>query len=260
MKLSLATHGSGPRTTLLVHGFLGSGRNLAGLARQWSARAPERRFLLPDLTGHGNSAPLPPGATLDTLATDLLETMEGESGAVEIVGHSLGGRVALAAARICPWRFSRITLLDIAPGPIPRRISESARVLDALLAAPPTAADRETMRAALAAPGTLSPELVEWVLMNLKPGGDGYVWRIDARALAEAAPRLNVADLWDVVERRGPPMLAVRGLRSPYVDDTDAARLRAARVHVAQLPDAGHFVHVDSPVPLLELLCREEWA
>ena len=257
MKLSLVSSGTGDRATVLVHGFLGSGRNLSGLARQWLQRDPSRRFLLPDLTGHGNSPALPPGADLDTLAADLLDTLEGESRPIEIVGHSLGGRVALAAARNDPGRFSRISLLDIAPGPIPRRISESARVLDALIDAPVTAADRETMRAALQRPSTLSPALVEWVLMNLKPGGDGYVWRIDARALAEAAPRLNAADLWDVVENADVPIVAVRGMESPYVSDDDAARMRAAGAHVTQLLHAGHFVHVDRPNELLTLLDAE---
>jgi esterase len=252
MALSMLTVGDGPRTTVLLHGFLGSGRNLMGLARLWAARDPSRRFLLPDLTGHGSSPLLPPGATLETLSDDLLASLGGED-ELELCGHSLGGRVALSAYAKSPSLVRGLVLLDIAPGPIPRRISESARVLEALLAAPATAPDRETMRAALARFG-LSAGIVEWMLTNLRSGGEGYVWRIDARALHEALPRVQSQDLWPVVEQAHIPIHAVRGGRSPYVDDADVARLRASGVRVDTLSEAGHYVHVDAPAALVELL------
>lgn len=256
MRLTTLEIGSGPRRTALVHGFLGSGRNLAGLARLWAARDPTRSFVLPDLAGHGTSPPLPPGADLHSLARDLLDTLAGAD-PVEVVGHSLGGRVALAAAQLAPERLSRVTLLDIAPGPIPLVISESARVLDALADAPVTAADRETMRRSLA-PANLTPALVEWMLTNLRAGGDGYVWRIDVKALTEAAPRMNGADLWPVVEARRVPLRAIRGGRSPYVTDADVRRFEADGCPVTTLAGAGHFVHVDAPDALVAALLREE--
>lgn len=252
--MTLASHqiGHGPLITLLVHGFLGAGRNLGGLARAWSHQDPSRTFVMPDLTGHGFSPPLPPGATLETMAKDLVELLPSQ-GTAEIVGHSLGGRVALAALRLAPERISRVTLLDIAPGPVPASISEGSRVLKALLDAPQTAADRETFRHSLLSSG-LEPAIAEWVMTNLRPGGDGYVWRIDARALAEAAPRSNAVDLWDVVESRGTRIRAIRGGRSPYVTSDDVRRFEAAGVEVATLPEAGHFVHVDALAALVELL------
>ena len=252
MALSMLTVGDGPRTTVLLHGFLGSGRNLMGLARLWSAREPSRRFLLPDLTGHGSSPPLPPGASLETLSDDLLASLP-DAQSMELCGHSLGGRVALSAYAKAPVRVSSLVLLDIAPGPIPRRISESARVLDALLAAPATSPDRETMRAALARFG-LSAAVVEWMLTNLRAGGEGYVWRIDARALHDALPRVQSQDLWPVVEAAKVPIHAVRGGRSPYVDDDDVRRMTACGVRVDTLADAGHYVHVDAPAALVALL------
>lgn len=253
MKLSSFDIGAGERRTVLVHGFLGAGRNLSGLARAWAAADPTRSFVLPDLTGHGSSPPLPEGADLETLARDLLETLP--PGPHDLVGHSLGGRVALAAAAIEPAEVASITLLDIAPGPVPREISEGARVLEALLEAPATAKDRETMRAAVASHG-LSPGIVEWLLTNLRPGGEGYVWRIDAKALAAAAPRVNAADLWSVVEGRNTPVRAIRGGRSAYVSEADVERFSRAGVSVETIANAGHFIHVDAPAELLRLLAE----
>src|SRR5947209_6440758 len=99
MRLATTRAGNGTRPVILLHGFLGSGRNLSSLARTWSQADPSRAFLMTDLTGHGVSPPLPPGATLETLARDVLDTAaaEGLRESLTVVGHSMGGRVALQA-------------------------------------------------------------------------------------------------------------------------------------------------------------------
>ncbi|HVQ77182.1 MAG TPA: alpha/beta fold hydrolase, partial [Candidatus Binatia bacterium] len=105
--LSHRRHGAGPSPVLLLHGFLGSGRNLGGLARRLAAGDPGLSVITLDLTGHGSSPPLPSGAhaapggaDLAMLAGDVLATADalGLRAPVPIVGHSLGGRVALRAA------------------------------------------------------------------------------------------------------------------------------------------------------------------
>jgi pimeloyl-ACP methyl ester carboxylesterase len=254
MTLASLTVGTGPRLTLLVHGFLGSGRNLSALARAWQAQDPSRTFVLPDLTGHGASPPLPASASTRDMARDVAALVPAGIRA-DVVGHSLGGRVALSMLENSPEKLNSVTLLDIAPGPVPPNISESARVLEALLAAPAHAPDRETMRRALASHG-LAPAIVEWVLTNLRATPQGYEWRIDPHALASAAPRVNGADLWHAVEQRAVPLRAIRGGRSPYVTEADARRLESLGVTVETLPGAGHFVHVDDLPGLVALLAR----
>lgn len=249
--------GDGPRAVLLLHGFLGSGRNLASLARAWAQASPDLRFILPDLTGHGTSPPLPPGAGVHELGRDVLETARalGLPRPLTIVGHSLGGRVALAAALAEPGAVGDVTLLDIAPGPIEGSRAESTKVVDALERMPAHVASRARMRELLEEQG-LSRWVVEWVLTNLVPHGEGYGWRFDRAALAALHPRVNAADLWGAVERRAARVSAVRGERSPYVSDGDVARLRAAGCPVETLPGVGHFPHVDAPEALLAALRR----
>ena len=131
--------GEGPREVVLLHGFLGSGQNLRGLARRWGERAPGR-FLFPDLRGHGTSPPLTADSDLAQLAADVMATAAaaGFTPPLTLVGHSLGGRVALAAgpARARPDEGGG------AAGHHPRAIdpdaSESRGVLD-LLRPHPTA-------------------------------------------------------------------------------------------------------------------------
>ena len=64
--------GEGERAVVLLHGLLGSARNLATLARTLVERDPTLVVISLDLTGHGASPPLPPGVDSGTLATDVL--------------------------------------------------------------------------------------------------------------------------------------------------------------------------------------------
>lgn len=255
--LSLSRTGNGPHTTVLLHGFLGSGRNLSTLARRWSAADPSLTLLVPDLTGHGTSPALPPDATLADVASDLLTTLEEEVGTapVDVVGHSLGGRVALTAADLAPERIRHITLLDIAAGPIGKAGGESDRILARVVAAPDRPASREEAREFLLE-GNLKPGIVEWVLTNLVAADEGYAWRIDRKALESFRRAMSDADLWPVVERFGDRVRCIRGGASPYVRDEDVERFRSAGVRVDTIEGAGHFVHVDKPKELLELLTQ----
>lgn len=253
--LAAFTVGTGAEPVVLLHGFLGSGKNLRTLAARWAERAPGRRFLLPDLSGHGDSPPLGPDADLDAVATAVLDTAAraGFAPPLALVGHSLGGRVALAAARVAPGALAEVVLLDIAPGSFDPARAPTRPVLDLLLAAPDTAADRREMRSFFVQ-GGLSPALADWLLMNLRQENGRFAWRIDRRALAALHDRSSRDDLWPVVESRAVPIRCVRGGRSPYVGDADAARLRAAGCPVETLPEAGHYLHVDALEALLDVL------
>ena len=245
--------GEGQRPTVLLHGFLGTGRNLRSLAVAWSQADTSRRFLLPDLTGHGASPRLPPGATLSTLAADVVETARaaGLVGPLELVGHSLGGRVSLAASLRAPGDVASVALLDIAPSSIPTALSESGKVMEKLRDAPPSAPDRRAMRAELMGRG-LSGHLSDWLLMNLESVPEGGVrWRFDRESLAEFHGRVNGEDLWAALTRPGAKVRCIRGGRAHYVSDEDMARMESLGCPVATLPEAGHFVHVDAPDALL---------
>jgi esterase len=250
--------GEGPREVVLLHGFLGSGQNLRGLAKRWGERAPAR-FLVPDLRGHGTSPRLTPDSDLDQLAADVLATAAaaGFTPPLTLVGHSLGGRVALAAARRAPDQVREVVLLDITPGAIDPRTSESRGVLDLLVAAPATAPDRRTMRGHFVDAG-LSAGLADWLLMNLEPdpAGGGYHWRCDRQAFLDLHERFTREDLWPVVDKGEVPLQVIRGGRSHYVSDADAARLQASGVPVETLPGSGHHVHVEALDALVDVLAR----
>jgi pimeloyl-ACP methyl ester carboxylesterase len=236
----------------LLHGLLGSARNLATLARGLAGRG-DLDVVAFDLTGHGDSPPLPPDADTATLAADVLGSARALGLAVPltIAGHSLGGRVALRAAALAPAAVGDVTLLDIGPGPL-EGTGVTGQVLDAVLRLPDSFASRGEARTALTA-AELAPALADWLLLNVEAAGDRYRWRIDRRALAALHARIGREDLWPVVE--GPrdwTLRCVRGAASPYVSERDAQRLQAAGCPVETIEGAGHFLHAERPAEVLE--------
>ena len=239
--------GDGPRPVVLLHGFLGSARNLSTLARMLVERDPGLGVVALDLTGHGASPPLPPGADSTTLARDVLATTRalGLAEPLSVVGHSLGGRVALRAALLEPTALAAVIFLDVAPGPLPE--AGIARVLDAVRRAPARVTTRGQARAHLVADG-VPATLADWLLLNLEPADGGYRWRIDREALAALHARIVGEDLWPAVEgRRAYAPRCIRAGASGYVTEADAHRLEAANCPVVTIPGADHFLHAERP-------------
>ena len=233
---------------MLLHGLLGSARNLSTLARLLSSHSPQFSVVALDLPGHGSSPPLPPAADSDLIAREVLAALATLDLAppLSLVGHSLGGRVALRAAQRDPAAVASVTLLDIAPGPLPAG-GEVARVLDVLLGAPDVVASRADARAFLVGAG-LNAALAEWLLLNLESTDGGYRWKVDRRALAALHARIATEDLWPAVEgSRKYAVGCVRGGASGYVSDADARRLQGAGCPVVTVDGAGHFLHAERP-------------
>ena len=93
-----------------LHGVTAHGRRYRKLAEE---RLGDRfRVLAPDLRGHGFSNWEPPW-TIATHAHDVLETLDAVGvGRAAWIGHSFGGRLALAVAALAPERMERVILLD----------------------------------------------------------------------------------------------------------------------------------------------------
>lgn len=115
--------GEGP-SLVLVHGYGGSAWNWAELAPLLTGR----RLLVPDLPGHGASSPLPAARTLTAYADVLSAVCEAEGAdRVDVVGHSLGGVVALRLAERRPELVRRLVLAAAAG------ISTSTRLAEAFI-------------------------------------------------------------------------------------------------------------------------------
>src|SRR5262245_29811174 len=110
--------GAGARPLVLVHGFSGFRQDFA---TQQAALARVGRVLAPDLRGHGESSKPGDAAayTLALLAEDLLAFLDALGvERCDLLGHSMGGMLALRAALRAPERIASLVLMDTAPGPL----------------------------------------------------------------------------------------------------------------------------------------------
>ena len=235
---------------VLLHGLFGQSRNLGVVARGLAADG--RRVLSLDLRNHGRS-PHAADMRYPTMAADVSETLEdmGASPAA-VIGHSLGGKVAMRLALDNPEAVSRLVIADIAPRPYEPHFRELSAAMAALDLPRLTRASADAALAA-AVPDTDAP-LRAFLLQNatMGPGGE---WRIGLQEIRDA---LTDIEAWPDTGGKtfSGPALALTGARSRYVRPDDHARLRALfpRIEFAAVPDAGHWLHADNPAGVTQAL------
>lgn len=250
------------RWMLFLHGILGRGVNWRGFARRVVKRSPDWGGLLVDLRAHGDSRDVPPPDSLAACAEDLVKLAESREAPVEgVLGHSFGGKVALAYAAEYE-ALRKLFVIDSYPGDRPdQRGSEHVlRVIEMLDALPARFADRPAFLAHVRDAG-FSEGLARWLSQSLDPLGDGYEFGLDLPRIRTLLADYFERDLFEVIDppRAGLDVHLVVGADSDVHDGEAEARVRdldarhlGVTLHVIE--GAGHWVHVDAPEALGAIL------
>ena len=256
--------GSPEKWCLVLHGILGSGANFRAVARALTEARPEWGTLLVDLRMHGRSQDMEGEHTVTNAARDLFRVVEQAPGPVRgIMGHSFGGKVALAHLGMLEQPLERAWILDSNPGPRPDRAGsdETRAVLDMLDELPARFPDRAAFVAHVVERG-FSQMLGQWLAMNLIREEDGgFRFGLQLSAIRSLLDDYFELDLWPVIEQSATPIELVIAGRSQVFGAADrqratqSAQRRGVRVH--DMPDAGHWLHVDDPEGLHTLLVAE---
>ena len=237
MKLNTVVAGDGPPVALL-HGLFGRAQNLAALARRLS---PHARVISLDLRNHGAS-PHAPGMGYEALAADVMETLAALNALpVALLGHSMGGKAAMAAALLAPEQVTRLLVADIAPIAYAHHNAGVAAAMEALTLHP--GLTRAEASAALE-PAVPDATVRAFLLQNLSFSPPA--WRI---GVAEIASDIAAIESWPALPGAAfdGPSLFVRGARSDYVQDADlpAITVLFPRAELVTVQDAGHWLHAD---------------
>ena len=253
----------------VCHGILGSRRNWRSFARRLLLDLPGWRIVLVDHRQHGESLDAPPPHTVEACAEDL-EALAASMGAAPrvVVGHSFGGKVALALAQRRPAGLQQVWSLDAVPAasepPAPGEVGPEAVIAAMRTVLMPQPSRRRVLDALQAA--GLDPAIGMWLSTNLRAGEGGLVWSVDLDAAEAMIGDYFARDLWAVVEAvddAAPDVEVVRAGRSDRWTPAILSRFdtlppgAVGRLHT--LPNAGHWVHVDDPDGLRALLL-EHWA
>ena len=243
MRLHTVGRGSGAPVALL-HGLYGQAGNFATVQRRLAAGG--RRVLALDLRNHGAS-PHAPTMPYPDMAADVLETLLAE-GALPcaLIGHSMGGKVAMWAALAAPTSVQRLLVADIAPVTYTHG-AEHDGLLAAMAALDlPPGLSRAQADAALAE-AVADARVRGFLLSNLVTGAAPH-WRLNLAAIAAALPDL-IGWPDPGAARYDGPALFLAGARSDYVRPEHRGAIRALFAHArfVTLKDAGHWLHADNP-------------
>ncbi|MYL24086.1 alpha/beta fold hydrolase [Vreelandella massiliensis] len=231
---------------VVIHGLLGSADNWRSHLKVWQS---QRRVIAVDLRNHGRS-PHAKGMAYVTLSDDVLALLDrlGVERA-HILGHSMGGKVAISLARLAPERVASLLVADIAPvayrhghddvfaalREVERGHPQNRREADELLA---KHVDHRPTRLFLAT-NLERRESEKGSVLALRIGLDAIMAGYDD-VIGEPAAGENPYE---------GPTLVLRGEDSHYVSDDMLPTLRAVlpQARVVTLKNAGHWLHADQP-------------
>jgi esterase len=258
-----------PHLAWFLHGILGQGRNFRTFARQVTQSWPSFRVLLPDLRNHGEASvqagPALPPHDLSACARDLA-VLATEHGAPNVViGHSFGGKVALAwAEQQSPAPDTVLWVLDSPPGSIDLDLAQRsqqqgdpARILALLRTIAVPAPDRDALRRPLREAG-ISETVVQWLLTSARQDPSGWRWVWDLDGVESMLRSYAATDFWPWLSQTALEVHLVRAARSDRWSERDLQALGAVRppVHAHLLENAGHWLHVDNPAGTMALLAE----
>ncbi|WP_409329441.1 alpha/beta fold hydrolase [Trujillonella humicola] len=258
---------AGPRVAF-VHGLFGQGRNWTTIAK---GLADGHRVTLLDLPNHGHSPWTDRVDYLD-MAGLVAAEMESFGEPVTLVGHSMGGKVAMQLALRRPELLRALVVVDIAPVEYP---VSGGRTDDPDEEASPFAAFIAAMRAvdldgletrdeadAALREAVPSPMVRSFLLQSLVRGGSGpdggWRWRLNLDLLGRDLEELRGFPEPPPGATYEGPVLWVAGATSHYVLPEDRARMHELfpRTRLVRIRDAGHWVHSEQPEVFLETLRR----
>ena len=262
----------------VLHGVLGAGHNLRSFAKKLAESRPSYRFCLIDLRYHGTSLGAPPPHRLDSCVDDLLDLVDALGHPPStIIGHSLGGKVALRYGlrheSTSPdsrlplpadaGRLRQIWTLDSDPGAQDAdETHEVYQVLAALKAEPGPFASRAGAALAIVRQGR-SSGLANWLATSLERRPEGFTWLFELPQIEELLADYFSADEWPRLEALSPKgtilyelLVAENSDRwSGSMKERASDLAKSPRVRVHTLPNSGHWVHVDNPEGLDAILC-----
>jgi len=245
--------GNGLPPLVLVHGFLGSSRNWQTAGTELSTHF---HVLAVDLRNHGRS-PHAEEMTYTAMLMDLLEWMDACGlPRVALLGHSMGGKLAMLLACRYPERIDRLIVVDIAPKDYPAMAqrSEVAAMNELRL---------DDLKSRAEAEIRLEARVPDWAMRKFlvtnleRDEAGGWRWLVNLPSLTRALPELIKNPLANQDHFEGPAHFILGG-KSRFVSAEDHAGILrhfpAGRITV--LPEAGHNPHLQARAAFVQAVLR----
>lgn len=247
MELYAREFGQG-NPVIILHGMFGFSDNWQTIAKGLS---DQYLVVTPDLRNHGRS-PHVPSHSYPEMAEDMHEFMQAHwMFSAALIGHSMGGKVAMQLALSHPDAVDKLVVVDIEPGQAEDNHTDIFQALTELDL--PTRTSRQEVETFLATRisdvGTR-----QFLLKNITRNEDGsFRWKMNLPVLWQFFPQILGPVTGDPFLK---PTLFIRGSRSNYIKDSDLPGIRKLfpSSELITIQGAGHWVHADQPTALLNAL------
>ncbi|WP_184242386.1 alpha/beta fold hydrolase [Micrococcus cohnii] len=244
--------GQGPARVAFIHGLMGRGRNFTGVAQ---ALSEDFTIELIDMPDHGGS-PWTDGVDYRRIADRVAEHLRSglaADGPVHLLGHSMGGKVAMVLALRHPELVDRLVVVDISPRTAPMATGQFDHLLGSLLRMDLDALGTRAEADEVLARDVPDERIRGFLLQNLRRDAGAFTWQPNVRML-----HANLAEIGgfpepafeDDPERTfDRPVLWLAGAESDYILDEDVPAMKALfpKVVKVSIRGAGHWVHADQP-------------
>jgi len=244
MELNFKTYGTG-KPLLILHGLFGMLDNWSTLARKFGEHF---QVFTIDLRNHGKS-PHQPEMDYKTLAEDVVAFIEKyQLKEVHLIGHSMGGKVAMKMAISYPYLLDQLIIVDIGSKAYKgnhNSIFEAFNSLDL--------SSIENRKQADKALETILPEFSvrQFILKNLARNADGqYYWRPAVEYIHN-----NYTNILSAIEGAYEGVtLFIKGEKSSYIlpEDHSIILQQFPQASITTIENAGHWVHAEQPIAIFE--------
>lgn len=233
---------------VLIHGLFGSYENLGVIAR---ALAGQWQVINLDMRNHGRSD-WHDSMSYALMAEDVKETLD-HLGLEQVIllGHSMGGKIAMEFALRYPERVSKLILADISPVQNRPRHLEILSALDGI--------DLDSLQSRQHADQQLALAITEtgvrqFLLKSLYKDGDQFRWRFNVKALIA-----NYSQLLEAPPSKGPysgPTLFIKGAESDYLLPEHQSLIQQLFPHskAKVIMGTGHWLHAEKPVAFAKIV------
>lgn len=245
---------------VFLHGVFGRAKNFGQIAR---ALSPKIQCIALDLRNHGEASSGP--LNLSAMAKDVIQTcQELHLENIILLGHSMGGKIAMAAALETPdnaeWQHAlkSVIIADIAPVPAPSPYGNMAANL-ARLEFPSLPTRRAAADFLLEQVAEVTePAIAAWLAQNLVPGKYPF-WQTN---MAQIALDFNEIFRWPSKDTKltpfSSPALFIKGGKSDHIpqhSEDEIFRL-FPETELKILPNAGHWVHAEQPETFIRFITK----
>jgi esterase len=245
---------------IILHGLYGSSDNWYSVAREL---ASENTVYLVDQRNHGNS-PHHPDHTYEVMREDLKAFMHrhGLSKSI-IIGHSMGGKAALAFGIKYPEKVRKMIVIDISPLDYGKHHNSTEntiheRIIRAMLSIIPDVLASREEADKLLQKSIAPPAIRQFLLKNLKRNPEGkFYWGLNLQAIADNLPAIFASVIPDNMDSQQIiprfPLLFIKGEYSGYIKKHDEKAIHDffPWARLVTIQGAGHWVHAEQPEALL---------